>query len=330
MRGLGAPAGRHLIVSAQICPLVPILARQCGFAVRFVDVGAALPVPSATQLSTAIDENTAGVIIAPMYGFLAGDYTPLVDRLRQMPHTRLILDLAQGLGLNEPLAILRPAADAVVYSFGLGKGLDCGGGLLLTRSPLPRPKQRRRTSFAPLIQSLGVRTCSALGIYRLLAGSLDSAVEKDKQSESLGDARASSSLFCLWQSRLATFLDEVRLARARSLQLAELGSLQTTFRNTEDYLGGPGTHLRQILRLRDPAERDRMINRLRAAGIDAAPAGEPLPGDYFPDVMNADFPHAAAFRQDALRLPFLGRLSERQFAFLGRQLEICIASHLSA
>src|SRR5690242_15814309 len=42
--GLGAPAGRHLIVSAQICPLVPQLARQCGFEVRFVDTDGTLPI----------------------------------------------------------------------------------------------------------------------------------------------------------------------------------------------------------------------------------------------------------------------------------------------
>src|SRR5207237_1202405 len=124
----------------------------------------------------------------------------------------LILDLAQGLGLRGEIQALRQAADALVFSFGIGKGLDCGGGLLLTREPLPRPTGRRRTSLAPLVQSLGVRACSALGVYRWLAGSLDSAVANDKEPAAIQEMRASRSLFCLWQSRLAYFLADVALA----------------------------------------------------------------------------------------------------------------------
>lgn len=328
--GLGAPVGRHVVVSAQICPLVPLLARQCGFDVRFVDIDPSLPVPSARQYCNAIDEHTNAAIVTPMYGLISSDYSELIDHFNRQAGARLILDLAQGLGLGDAIAGLRQAADALVYSFGVGKGLDCGGGLLLTRSPLPRLHRRHRTSLTPLMQSLGVRACSALGVYRWLAGSLDSAVEKDKQPEPLAEARASSSMYCLWHARLERFLLEVEVARVRSRRLAEMANLRSICRDTGDYLGGQGTHLRQILRLRDANDRNRILDHLRNHGIDAAPAGEPLPGDYFPGMEGARFPNAAAFRADALRLPFLGRLSERQFEFVVHQLESYVASHLPA
>jgi dTDP-4-amino-4,6-dideoxygalactose transaminase len=330
LHGLVSCEGRHVVVSAQICPLVPLLARQCGLGVRFVDTESVLPVPSALQYGEAIDERTAAVIVAPMYGLVPSGFSELFDRLRRQPGTQLILDLAQGLGLRDEIHELRQAADAIVYSFGVGKGLDCGGGLLLTRMPQPRLSQRSRTSVLPLVQSLGVRACSALGVYRWLVGSLDSAVENDKEPAAIQEMRGSSSLFCLWQARLSKFLADVARAKARSRRLADVPNLCALCRDTEKNLGGPGTHLRQILRVREPAQRDRLLVHLRRHGIDASPAGEPLPGEYFPGMETTLFANAAAFRRDALRLPFLGRLSERQFEFLVKQLECCDAIRLSA
>src|SRR4051812_22555181 len=61
--GLPATHRRQIIVSAQICTLVPLLARECGFDVRFVDTDGVLPVPSAAQYAEAINDKVAAVLI---------------------------------------------------------------------------------------------------------------------------------------------------------------------------------------------------------------------------------------------------------------------------
>jgi len=102
--------------------------------------------------------------------------------------------------------------------------------------------------------------------------------------------------------------------------------LAERLRDTPVYFSDQASHLRQVIRVRDAARRDELVARLRMADVDCAPAGEPLPA-----TANAasDFPNAHAFRRDAVRLPFLGRLNDAEFYRFRTALEQTVVQHLS-
>lgn len=278
-----------VLVSAQICPAVPFLLRRRGFTVTFVDVDPAYPCPGPEQFRQGLTSQTVAVIASPFYG-LAPPWT-------EWEGPRLVLDLAQGLGTWSELA---EKAEAVVYSFGLGKGPDCGGGLLCTREPVPAAWP---TAGSPLpatwLKAAMVRLALTLGFYRLLVGR---GVDSEKEDQPVAPRLAPAGF---WRHHVGAYLEQAR--RARDLYRTLPGAVP-------EYVDA--LPLRTILR---PPARDEVLARLLERGIDALPAGELLPSEYWPDVTR-DFPNAFRFRREAVRLPFLGRLSEREMAHLKRAL----------
>jgi hypothetical protein len=127
-----------------------------------------------------------------------------------------------------------------------------------------------------------------------------------------------------WQRRLTTFLEEVALAQQRAASLYVRFGAHPALAFTEACFSPNATHLRQIIRFVDAGRRDVTLERLRRGGIDCAPAGEPLPSTYIPGELG-DFPAARRFIADSIRMPFLGRLSEREFAHLVDTIERALA-----
>ena len=318
-RALAQRSGAGVVVmSAQICPLVPLAVRHAGLAPRFVDIAPGAPVPSGGQFAAALDASAKAVVVAPFYGHAGAGLEALLGALGDRP---LFLDLAQGIGLRgiEPLLA---RADAIGFSFGIGKGLDTGGGLLLTRKPLEL--------IGATHTSLGVgapgraallRAIVACGLYGFVAGTVERAAEAapedfDPQVRVLDE----SWVYSWWLARLPAFLQDIEVARGRAAALEGRLGRHPALAHTETCFAPQATHLRQILRLSDPAARPRVLERLRGGGVDSAPAGEPLPSSYLLGETGT-YPAAAAFRADAIRLPFLGRLTEAQFAHLTGALE---------
>jgi dTDP-4-amino-4,6-dideoxygalactose transaminase len=318
-RALAQSTGTGAVVmSAQICPLVPLAVRHAGLVPRFVDIGPGAPVPSGEQFAVALDASARAVVMAPFYGHAGAAPEALIEALGDRP---LLLDLAQGLGLRgiEPLLA---RADAVGFSFGIGKGLDTGGGLLLTRKPL-EPSAPKHTSLGIGVPGRAalLRSIVACGMYGFVARAVERAAEAapedfDPQVRVLDEPW----VFSWWQARLQAFLREIEIARGRATALKMHLGRHPALAYTEDCFAPHATHLRQILRLSDPASRPRVLERLRGGGVDSAPAGEPLPSSYLPGETGT-YPASAAFRADAIRLPFLGRLTEAQFARLTGALE---------
>jgi dTDP-4-amino-4,6-dideoxygalactose transaminase len=316
--------GGSVLVPAQICPVVAHVVRRAGFELRFVDLDDAFPTPSPAQYRDAIDEKTVAAIVCPLYGYLPKDWSPLVEPRR----VRVVLDLAQALLLADRLdRRLLEQADAIAYSFGLGKGLDTGGALLLTPHPVPVNGHgaTAAATASVVLKGLALRGLIATGLYRYAVSRLERELEAAVSFEPDLRARGSESLYPLWEARLWRFASEVERARERAIALQRLPAVRRACRNLDVFCDPEALHLRQILRLSDPTARASVIASLRLSGIDCAQAGEPLPQEYLSLADPPAVPRAARFRSDAVRLPFLGRVSEREFERLQQALERALA-----
>lgn len=301
------PQKGEVLLPAQSCSVLSESIRRAGHEPRFLDSDGVLGTPSASQYAAAIDDRTVAAIVAPLYGYLQRDWQPLLDAIG---NRALLLDLAQGLGLVERLnGALTARADALAYSFGLGKGVDTGGALLLTHNEIGAdvPRAGAASHLVVLAQALAVRTADAAGLYRFLVRNVEEESEKAKEAGGSFEPRTlTPSVHRLWRPKLEALRGEMQLAGARAKILN---------RKFPEVLIGDAP-LRQILCLRDTATRDAAVAALRRNGVDCAPAGEPLP----PNAQQL-YPNAAAFGATTIRLPFLGRLSERRFTLVQRALE---------
>jgi hypothetical protein len=308
----------EVAMSAQICPLVPLAAREAGLVPHFVDIAPDRPVPSGQQLAAALGASVRGVVVAPLYGHLGESSDALIAALGERS---LLLDLAQGLGLRGVDTLLA-RANAVGYSFGVGKGVDTGGGLLLTRTTVHVDGGRKASLGAGAIaRSAALRAIVACGLYSAGARLVERAAEaKPEDFDPRVRELEGDWVYNWWKRRLAPFLEEVELARTRAVELrGRLGS-HPALAYADSCFSPDATHLRQVVRLAEPGRRNATLERLRRSGIDCARAGEPLPSQYLPGE-RGDYPCAIRFLSDSIRLPFLGRLSERQFMYFSDALE---------
>lgn len=305
-----------VLVSAQICPVVPFALLQLGFIPRFVDVDEHFPCPGPQQLARADQRGLVATILSPLYG--------LCPPFEQVPvSSPLVLDLAQGIGC---LPNLQAGAWASIYSFGLGKGVDTGGGWC-TRSNdqgSSLPPFSKWELLGNWLKGVVLFGADRLGLLKHLLARIDGAVEADKQERPIAvqaGRSLSPALKTLWQARCQRLEQQASLARDRVGQIsgALLGS-------DPDWIP-----LRTIVRV-PAALRDDLLARLHRLEIDALAAGEPLPNEYLPanqyqlGTVGDRFPNAQRFTQEAVRLPFLGRLTPVQFDYLRCSVEEAFVS----
>ncbi len=320
-----------VLIPAQICPIVPFLVRESGFTVRFVDSDVSYPTPSATQYIQAMDQDTVGIIISPLYGYIQEEWNPLLEKLDRI---KLVLDLAQGIGLREHINPLFQKADAVVYSFGLGKGLDTGGSLLFTYSPMnvtDYNQNGKKHYIGIMFKGVLLQLLSITKLYRFLLRRFESAVDMEKKPSLMELSLrqlAPADIYLLWDVKLRSFLIDVERARIRAHAIGALPSVRKACRDMPIFCRSSAIHLRQVIRFKDVTLRGRVLNTLQQHGVDCVPAGEPLPKEYFADAERVAFPNAQTFCGDSIRLPFLGRMSDKQFEQFKQKLENAIAQHL--
>jgi dTDP-4-amino-4,6-dideoxygalactose transaminase len=343
-KGLAERDERRLVlVSAQLCPIVPKLLKALGFYSAAVDVDDDVPMPGPDRMLAAFEEcggakHVAAVIVAPLYGYMPQRFDGFSGRLGGVP---VLLDLAQAtfLGRGSPLL---SGADAAVFSFGIGKGLDLGGGLFALRRAEPPAaaavSSAPLSGFTGLAEAVTLRAAVVSGLYPRLVRYLDRAVEADKDDVAVALRSAGKVLparvTVAYAERLARFAEEVELARRRAKTLSEASSIQRACAHGRVFFDVHAMHLRQIVRLKEAERRDAVLAGLRDAGIDAMPAGEPTPDaylrpeDFVVPPSSAGHPNARRFCADAIRLPFLGRLGERQFTTLLSRLETVLAERV--
>jgi dTDP-4-amino-4,6-dideoxygalactose transaminase len=310
--------------------VVPYAIRACGFAVRFIDSDDRYPSPSPGQYLEGLTEQTVAVVISPLHGYLQGGFQDFGQSLREV---KIVLDMAQGLLLADLLdSQLLQRADALVYSFAPGKGLDTGGGLLLTKDRLDMPGYRvqKKIDYFPILSRVMLlQFLISSNLYPVFLKRLEREIEVNKE-EALAKypgKLAPAEIFSLWQAKLRYFAEDIQRARKRAVRLSKSALVQQACDSC--FFGGSAIHLRQVLRFRDARLRNQVMQSLRRDGVDCAPAGEALPSEYFAEKDLPDFPKARAFWQESLRLPFLGRLCELEFQKLQQRLEIALAQHLS-
>jgi dTDP-4-amino-4,6-dideoxygalactose transaminase len=305
----------EVLLSAQICPSVVLAVNHAGLRPRFVDVDVAYPTPNAKMFAAALSPDTVCVVVAPMYGLIQADWSLLLARLDRR---RLVLDLAQGLGLWERLGVLVSRADALGYSFAVGKGLDTGGALVLSREQFhartSAVADSRWPPVLPLGQGLAMQLAVRAGAYGLFARRLDEYVEADVYRLHDGlDRRPARTSYALWWSELQRMLEDIGRARKRTLTLRTIARDSSALRFTDVLFDPANAPIRPVVRVADAEDRDRLLGRLRRHGIDCVRGGEPTPDQYLTEYEADCWPNARKFRQDSLRLPFLGRLGDDDF-----------------
>jgi dTDP-4-amino-4,6-dideoxygalactose transaminase len=317
---------RAVVMSAQICPVVPQLLQTLGFRPHFVDLAAGYPCPGEEELlGEALALHGRGelsaVIIAPFYGYSPADWGRIARLADEVP---LVLDLAQGFALEHQLAPLLKVAQATIFSFGLGKGPDTGGGLLVTPAPIAAGVGSGHLGWSTPAQGLGLRVLCATGLYGWLTGALEAAVGANKSQPApiVAEAALTPASFITFDAGAQRMTSDIERAREHAQALFSLPAVVARCSFPELYADTAQSHLRQILRLRDPGERNRLVATLRGAGIDAVAAGEDVPSSYMTNAPSLEaFPNTAAFLADSVRLPFLGRVSGRRFDRFSRVLE---------
>lgn len=299
-----------IVLPAQICPVVPAVIRAAGLRPLALDGDGVLPTPGPEQYSKALTQSSVvGAMVAPMSGYVQSGWSAM---LATMPsEVDLMIDLAQSplsASAFEPEFLKR--ADAVVFSFGVGKGFDTGGGLLASRregSLRGTPSRSRLLVLTAVSRSAAIRAIMGLGAYRILLPLVDRMATNDVQVTSIQPVEADMAR--CWLTRYRVVAPEFALASARSAALSAIPAVRRSCQAV-DSPGAPMTRpLRQLLRLRPGIDRATVLFRLRAAGLDCAPAGEPFEAGEDP----RQWPAAEAFTRDAIRLPFLGRFSRREF-----------------
>jgi len=317
---------RTVLVSAQICPLVPSLLQGCGFSVRFVDVDPIFPSPGPNEFRNALSDPQIGddavaIIISPFYGYIPDGWETFIKENRDRA---IVLDLAQGLSLNDRLGETIEHCDTAVFSLRLGKGADCNGAILACRQPLSNRLAaagliRTVAVIGPsILQAAALRLAIATDLYQPLIGMLDRSVETTKTfdpQEVLTNYRLPDAVAVLFLFQIREFITSVSLARERSAKLLSSAAISQATHFEDAYASEECSHLRQVLRLRDASRRNSAVEILRGQGIDLLAAGEPLPNSYFPDLTVPDdfWPNAHDFVSDSIRLPFLGRMPENEF-----------------
>jgi dTDP-4-amino-4,6-dideoxygalactose transaminase len=325
---------RSVLLSAQICPVVPSLLVALGFRPVFIDVDSDVPMPNGEQIAAALSDKSlaqsvAAAIISPIYGYLPAG---LDDVAQHLNGTAVLLDLAQAVTLAPALPQLLARADASVFSFGIGKGLDSGGGLLAVRTgniAFDNGMGSTLATLAGLPTALAIRLTATLGIYEVVTSAMErnSSIETWTAADAMAiRKRLPDGVFKAFAARFKRFAWEVNIARKRAAILFESTAVAKACRSPRVFANGEQMHLRQIVRLADASQRDPVLASLRKAGIDAMPAGEPLAASYllsgtFALCGDGQLPNAKRFLSDAIRLPFLGRMDERSFRRVAAALE---------
>lgn len=298
-----------ILLPVQVCPVVPALIRAAGHEPRALDGDGSLATPGPAGYAEALEEaGVVGILAAPMSGYVQGGWASLLPRLP--PNLDVAVDLAQA---PFSAAAFGPAflhrADAMAFSFGVGKGFDTGGGLLLSRHAITTrgPVRNAGVEMAGTwLTSFTMRAVMGLHAYRAILPLVDKMAGSDILVRPVEEMSASAAAR-RWAKRLPIVAREFERAAERGAEVDEMPEvrsisfgLKTSSTETKP--------LRHILRL-PGSHASLIIKRLRAAGLDCAPAGEPFPEGRHP----SRWPAAYAFTQSSIRLPFLGRMSADQF-----------------
>lgn len=318
-RGQGA-----ILLPAQVCPVVPAVISAAGLTPVGLDAGGGLATPSPSTYAAALsDPEVIGLLVAPMGGYVQDGWETLVSALD--PGMDVGVDLAQA-PLSAPAlgSDLMTRADAILFSFGVGKGFDTGGGLLLRKRPLSVrwPVRRAWPILARAAAwSAGVRLTIGSGLYGVLLPLVDRMAANDVAVTA--PEQVDASLARSWLGRLSVLTLEFERAAQRSAELGRLSCIQDACVSIEVTCSASARPLRQVLRFRPGLDRDTLLGALRSGGLDCAPGGEPFPRGADPE----SWPAAFQFTRDALRLPFLGRFSDHEFRRAKAIIEKVLITH---
>lgn len=293
--------GDHALLPGFTCVVVPHVFSHLGIPVRYVDLPLRGLNPEPRAWEAAIDESTRWVIVPHNFGVPTGGVAELRARF---PHVIFVEDVAHGWGApGADGRLLGSAGHAAFFSFEYSKCLTTGlGGALLVNDPALRPAVGALASKAhrPLF---GERARVWLTLaYHLsqatwpsfLAGALTSGLRSiagarglaaETPSDELSGESAPDYARALPDSLARLALPQLRrmaevLARRRAQAAVYAEALRGSPWVIDLATDAPAATalLRYPVAVRDPADRPRLREGLRALGIE--------PGEWFNDVVH--------------------------------------------
>lgn len=302
-----------VIVTSYICSAVIDVLHHLEFDIRYVDLAPNSLFPDIEFLQSMNDNKTLAVILAPYFGLYP---RTLPDVKRFLGDTLFILDFAQCLGC--PFEAVD--ADAVILSFGLGKGIDYYGGSLLYKpfmqSEISSLDEEHflRFAFTTIDRFSKALVVKNKTFYRILKSLIDRKIEENKKADTREKYRA-LSIFAvrLILKMQKKFRPMIQLSRIRAKELYNERSLKDLLINKSLFDIDLSTFLRFPLLPKNLEERDNMLDFFLAKGIELTRADEKI---YDNSLENFN-----SFNERILKLPFLGTLKTREFQYLKRVVE---------
>ena len=307
------PLKTEVIVSAYICEAIPEAIRNAGLRPRFVDLAPNSILNIQEGLREALSAKTLAIILAPYFGLYSEKYLKLEAVAGEVA---LVLDFAQGVGLPyEDLGM-----DAVLLSFGIGKGVDFWGGALVSKpsAAAQSTKGKAKGCLASLISS--VRVCLQLvllrraAIFAFFGNFIDRRSAKAKGMKRLDHVlRLRGGTVRRIGRRRQVFLQTLPIARARAKKLFENPKVRNIFPDFDSVDAEKSTFLRFPLLMPDASSAEDIMAFFLKRSIELTKAGERRQGEQF---LNTN-----SIAERLVKMPYLGALRECEFERLRKALD---------
>lgn len=305
---------REVLLPAYTCPSLVKVTLDAGLRPRLIDISAQTLAFDLEQLESALGEQTLAVVCVHPFG-LPQDIDPIV-RLARQGGALVIEDAAQSLGARLGGQPVGTRGDFGLFSLGPGKPISTGGGGILCaqaeHSSLSRAVKR---TWQELPASSALASGVALGRLVLLTLAFHPLgwwIATRLNLHRVGELEASwsyklSALTAAQASiglRLLERLDRVNEQRRLNAERLAACLRQLDFVHLPQAAESAAPiYLRFPLLVTGEERRERLFQKLWAAGIGVGRMyGRPLT-EFFPQLAGASYPNATAIARQLLTLP---------------------------
>lgn len=302
------PQKNKILVTAYICQAVTEVLQDLNFEIRYVDLEPNTIYHSQSDLATKVDKQTLAVIIAPYFGIYPK------EKLQVKPYIKdalLVLDFAQCVGCHYNTS----GADAIVMSYGLGKGIDLHGGSILYKKIDANDTLTvgKETWFGALTSAMSAIFKTLIlknkFLYKTFLRIIERQMELNKHSPSFLSYQKLSRLsegFIL--KSLGHLQPLITISRKRAHLLYQVEGLKPLLLDPNTIEFENSTFLRFPLVPKNEEQSRKTLSFFQRHNIEISRANE--------KVHENGLPHFESLNKRVLKLPFLGSLKDDEFNYL--------------
>ncbi|MCB0356686.1 MAG: DegT/DnrJ/EryC1/StrS family aminotransferase [Bdellovibrionales bacterium] len=306
---------KDVLLPGYICPSMIQVVEQAGLNIIFYDLKSQSLFPDYTDIAEKMTEETLLIVLAPYFGLWPQDnFSELFAKI----NCKLLLDLAQGLGTGCELTRF----DAILFSFGIGKGVDYFGGELLIKTSQDQIEIRLAYNIQSWlmdkivnIRSIFMKWSLAnIFVYNLLNLVIQRTSEQKKQiSKSLQPLSLRQATIDKIQKKTLQYLADLEIARQRASELYTIPEFKKYLFDKTLFSWENSSFLRFPLLTGSKSKREFLIKYFNAKGIELTRANEPQ--------FSIENKNVTELNENILKLPFLASLSDKQYALLVNCIE---------